>query len=167
MIPQPYKKPDEPWNPREKEYRFEKPKALDPFITLLPFFQSWTVGFDRHLELLKELQKFGKPDGYPPYNIKEVEPDHKYEIEMAVAGLSKEDITISITNGKLLVEGDAKSSDEDSYVHKGIAARAFSRSFILADYVEIIGASLENGILTVSLERKVPEDKKTKTIKIK
>lgn len=169
MIPMPYKKPDEPWRPWEKEPRqFEKPKAeIDPFNILRPFLQSWTVGFDHQFELLRELQKSAKAITYPPYNIREVEEDLKYEIEMAVAGFSKTDINISVEDGNLIIEGGSKATKDESYVHKGIAARSFKQSFVLADYVEVIGASLENGILTVSLERQVPEDKKPKTIKIK
>lgn len=160
-----YKKqyPKEPW-----DHWNDKPKVpVDPFATLRPFLQSWSVGFDRHFELLQELQKSAKAATYPPYNIREVEEGVKYEIEMAVAGFSKTDINISLTDGTLLIEGGSKTAKDDSYVHKGIAARTFKQSFILADYVEVVGASLENGILTLSLERKVPEDKKPKVIKIK
>jgi molecular chaperone IbpA len=104
---------------------------------------------------------------YKNYNIKEVEEDTKYEIEMAIAGFAKEDITISVKENSLVVEGGSKKTKDESYVHKGIAARTFTQSFVLGDYVEVTNAKLENGILTISLDRKVPEEKKPKTIKIK
>jgi len=167
---QPYKKswpdtPKEPWDRWTEKTKV--PVPVDPFAALRPFLQSWSVGFEHHFELLRELQKSAKATTYPPYNIREVEEGVKYEIEMAVAGFSKSDINISVTDGNLVIEGGSKASKDDSYVHKGIAARAFKQSFVLADYVEVVGASLENGILTITLERQVPEDKKPKVIKIK
>ena len=139
----------------------------DPFVLLRPFLQSWTVGFDQQFEILHKLQKANKSTTYPPYNIKEITEGVKYEIEMAIAGFSKEDVTLTIVDGNLKVEGGSTESKSDTYVHKGIAARTFVQSFVLADYVEVIGATLINGILTISLERKLPEEKKPKTIKIK
>lgn len=145
----------------------ETPKPIDPFVALRPFLQSWTVGFDHQFELLQELQKSAKATTYPPYNIREIEEDVKFEIEMAVAGFSKADISISVKDGNLLVEGGSKTTKEEGYVHKGIAARSFKQSFVLADYVEVTGAELENGILTIKLERQLPDEKKPKVIKIK
>lgn len=162
MIPGPYA-PKNEWNHKQ----LESTKPVDPFLALRPFLQSWTVGFDHQFELLRELQKENKTVTYPPYNIKEIEEDVSFEIEMAVAGFSKSDINISVKDNTLLIEGGSKTTKEESYVHKGIAARSFKQSFVLADYVEVLGAELENGILTVKLERQLPEEKKPKVIKIK
>ena len=138
----------------------------DPFALLRPFLQSWTVGFDHQFDLLKELQKSSKSSTYPPYNIKEIIEGYEYEIEMAVAGFSKEDIKISLENGSLKVEGGAKENKSNTYVHKGIAARTFVQRFVLAEYVEVDSASVENGILIIKLIRNIPEEKRPKIIEI-
>lgn len=156
----------EPWD-KPKSIALEPKPLPDPFTLLRPFLQSWTVGFDHQFALLQELQKSSKAVTYPPYNIKEVEDGIKYEIEMAVAGFSKEDLTISVEDSNLKIEGGSKKTKDESYVHKGIAARTFTQSFVLGEYVEVTNAKLENGILTISLDRKVPEEKKPKVIKIK
>jgi molecular chaperone IbpA len=139
----------------------------DPFALLRPFLQSWTVGFDHQFELLEDLRKNAKTTTYPPYNIKEIEEGSCYEIEMAVAGFAKEDVTISVQDSTLTVSGGSKESKADTYVHKGIAARTFEQKFGLAEYVEVSNATLENGILTITLKRELPEEKKPKVIEIK
>lgn len=144
----------------------EKPKPIDPFDVLRPFLESWTVGFDRQFTLLEDLRKNAKSVAYPPYNIKEIEEGVEYEIEMAVAGFTREDIKITIQDNSLKVEGGSKESKSDTYVHKGIAARTFLQTFALADYVEVKEATLENGILTISLIRELPVEKQPKIIEI-
>lgn len=137
---------------------------LDQLNTLL---NSWTVGFDRHFKIMEELRAQGqsiKPSTYPPYNIKSLKDD-KYEIELAVAGFSKSDITIEQTENRLSIRGSKPSSDEE-YLHKGLAARDFEQNFVLADYVKVIKVTLIDGILTVHLERELPEEKKPKVIPI-
>ncbi len=156
------KYPEHDWNRKQPSAQIQ-----DPFSMLRPFLQSWTVGFDHQFELLHQLQKSNKSTSYPPYNIKEIEAGCCYEIEMAVAGFTKDDIEISLQDGKLMVESGSPESQSENYVHKGIAARAFSQSFALAEFVEVKGAQLENGILTITLEREIPEEKKPKIIKIK
>lgn len=158
-----WKKKSEMW-----EAKVHKPPAppANPFDLLRPFLESWTVGFDRQFNLLEDLRKSSKSVAYPPYNIKEIEEGVEYEIEMAVAGFSREDIKITMEENSLKVEGGSKESRSDNYVHKGIAARTFVQTFALADYVEVKEATLENGILTISLIRNLPEEKQPKVIKI-
>lgn len=148
------------------DYESHKPeKPADPFLTLTPFLNSWTVGFDRHFQLLEELRKASKPS-YPPYNIIRVDDDENYIIEIAAAGFTKEDITITVKENQLTVKG-SKGGDEADYVHKGIASRNFEQNFALADDVKVTGASMTDGILVIDLEREIPESKKPKLIEIK
>lgn len=136
-----------------------------------PLFNRSTVGFDHLVESL-----FGDSTcttGYPPYNITRItnagELD-KYAIVLALAGFTEDDISIEVENNTLLITGNSDAlGNEDSsveYLHKGIAARKFTRSFRLSDDVEIEGASLKNGILTVTLVRVIPEKVSPKLIKI-
>jgi molecular chaperone IbpA len=138
-------------------------KLFDPKL-----FDSFSVGFDRMFKDLNMQLDSVKSAGFPPYNIKKV-ADNKYVIEMAVAGFSKTDIELTLDNGKLIVSGSTKNQEEDNsfYFWKGIAERAFTRSFSLADTVEIKNAEMVNGILKIFLENFIPEDKKPKKIDIK
>ena len=146
---------------------WEKSKPIDPFDILRPFLESWTVGFDRQFTLLEDLRRrSSKPSTYPPYNIKEVIEGVEYEIEMAVAGFRREDITITLQENSLKIEGGSKESKSENYVHKGIAARTFLQTFALADYVEVKKATIGDGILTISLIRNLPEEKQPKIIEI-
>ena len=136
-------------------------------------FDPLSVGFDKTFKLLSsQLESLGKGmPGYPPYNIKKT-GDNKYVIEMAVAGFAKTDIELTMENGKLVVSGKTKdANDMDNanvyYFYKGIAERAFTRSFTLADSVEVKNAELVNGILKVWLENLIPEHQKPKKIEIK
>jgi molecular chaperone IbpA len=136
-------------------------------------FDPFSVGFDKTFKLLADqLDTIGKNvPGYPPYNIKKVE-DNKYVIEMAVAGFAKTDLEITLDDGKLTIAGKTKdANDADNanayYFYKGIAERAFTRTFTLADSVEIKNAEMVNGILKVWLENFIPEHKKPKKIDIK
>ena len=140
-----------------------------PFSSFDPF----SIGFDKSFKALADqLETIGKNvPGYPPYNIKKVE-DNKYVIELAVAGFSKTDIELTLDNGKLTIAGKTKdASDLDNanayYFYKGIAERAFNRTFTLADTVEVKNAEMINGILKVWLENIIPDSKKPKKIDIK
>lgn len=146
-----------------KSKSVEKPS--DPFKLLDPFLSSWTVGFDRHFQLLEELRNASKPT-YPPYNIIQVDDEETYLIEIAAAGFTKSDIEITYQENSLTVTGK-KDVDSADYVHKGIAARDFEQKFALADDVKVISASMKDGILTIRLEREIPEHKKPRTIQIK
>lgn len=132
---------------------------------LTPLYRS-TVGFDRFARMLDEASSFETP-AYPPYNIERVDED-EYRITMAVAGFGPEDISIEVKGNSLTLTGkkagDAEATSE--YLHQGIAARAFERRFQLADHVEVKGASMEHGLLHVSLKREIPEALKPRTIAI-
>lgn len=128
-----------------------------------PFF----VGFNRELERFKRVQT--NSSGYPPYDLIKVDED-TYEIDIALAGFSKEDINVTVDNGSLIIKGDKQSNTNDesgTTVYKGISSRKFTRIFALGEYMEVTSAELEDGLLTIKVERIVPEDKKPKQIEVK
>jgi len=143
-------------------------KALSIFNQLRPV----SVGFDNvfdHFERMFE-DDFRVPSvNYPPYNIVKT-GTNKYDIEVALAGYNKKDIDVSYEDNMLHIKSkkdEKEDKDEDGVIHKGIAKRYFSKSFTIADDVEVKGAELKDGLLKVSLERIVPESKKARTIEIK
>lgn len=123
------------------------------------------LGFDQLERLVERTAKSGN-DGYPPFNI-EQSSEHGFRITLAVAGFRESDIVITVEDRQLMIRGrQAEDGDEDRiFLHRGIAARAFQRSFVLAEGVEVAGARLENGLLHVDLVRAVPE-KVVQTIRI-
>lgn len=124
-----------------------------------------TIGFEPILKRLAEISEtFPKVPTYPPYNIKKVD-ENKYVIEMAVAGFGKQDLELELQDGTLTIKGSV-SSEEADYIYKGIAERAFTRQFTLADTVEVKNADLINGMLKIWLERFIPDEKKPKKINI-
>ena len=132
---------------------------------LAPLYLS-TIGFDRLARMLDDLSAFEAP-AYPPYNIEKLGED-EYRITMAVAGFAEDDLSIELKQNTLTISGK-KSERPDSpgeVLHQGIASRAFERRFQLADFVEVRGASLENGLLHVTLKREIPEAMKPRTISI-
>jgi len=106
-------------------------------------------------------------NSYPPYNIRTTGEDH-YQITMAIAGFSEDDISITTEQNRLLVTGNRadEAEEQGEYLHRGIATRSFERRFNLADHVKVVSASLENGLLHIDLERELPEAMKPRTIKI-
>jgi molecular chaperone IbpA len=130
-----------------------------------PFYRS-SVGFDRLFRLLDEAQAVEAP-AYPPYNIERLS-ENAYRITMAVAGFAQHELAIEAKGNALTVTGkkDAKPELKTEFLHQGIAARGFERRFQLADYVEVKGAELDNGLLHISLERQVPEALKPRQISI-
>ena len=144
-------------------------KALSIFNQLRPV----TIGFDNvfdHFERMFEDDFRGlSVPNFPPYNIVKT-GSNTYDVELALAGYSKKDIDVSLEEGVLTIKTikDADEKEEKSGVlHQGIAKRYFSKSFTIADDVEVKGAELKDGLLKVSLERIVPEHKKAKTIEVK
>jgi molecular chaperone IbpA len=127
-----------------------------------PLFRS-TVGFDRMFDMLDQVADTSQ--GYPPYNIERTD-ESKYRITVAVAGFGEKDMTVEVRDGVLSVTGKREDANKQSYLHHGIAGRAFERRFQLAEHVEVRGAKLENGLLHVDLERIVPEEKKPRRIQI-
>lgn len=129
-----------------------------------PLYRS-TVGFDRMASLL-DAAASDTGNTYPPYNIERT-GDSSYRISMAVAGFSEEDISIEAQQNKLTIIGKKQDDDEQvNYLHRGIATRSFQRQFELADYVEVKGAALENGLLHVDLAREIPDAMKPRSIAI-
>jgi len=129
--------------------------------------QPFTVGFDETLELMREAATIAaKSVSYPPYNIKQVK-ENKYVIEMAVAGFSKSDIEMTLEGNKLVIKAASKDEDNGDYLYRGIANRAFERTFTLADKVEIKDAEMINGMLKVWLENMVKVQDAVKKITIK
>lgn len=132
-------------------------------------FEKFFVGFD---DQFNRMAKFHEDitkniPNYPPYNIKKNDENH-YTIEIAVAGFGQQDIDIEMADGKLIVRGNVKSEEEqDNFLFKGIANRAFTRSFVLNDEVVVNDAEMLNGMLKIFLERLIPETKKPKKIAIK
>jgi molecular chaperone IbpA len=135
----------------------------DPFSFSKQF--NTTIGFEPILKRLAEMSEaMPKIPTYPPYNIKKVD-ENKYVIELAVAGFGKQDLELELQDGTLTIKGNVSSEDAD-YIYKGIAERAFTRQFTLADTVEVKNADLINGMLKIWLERFIPEEKKAKKINI-
>ncbi len=124
----------------------------------------FAIGFDRTFQLLERASQAPSVN-YPPYNIVKKDDEH-FTIELAVAGFSKKDISIKKEKEVLSVEGKKDDSNQE-YVHRGLASREFRRSFTLADDVEIVGAQLLDGILSVDMKRVIPEADKPQLIKIK
>ena len=127
-------------------------------------FIGWDTTF-------KDIEKLGErmvknSGNFPPYNVIKVDED-TYLIEFAVAGFTKENIKVSQEKNALIIEGSMDEDEDIEYLHKGIATRSFTRVIALAEYVEVQGAEFKNGILTVTLERILPEEEQPKTIKIK
>jgi molecular chaperone IbpA len=135
-------------------------------IDLTPLYRS-SVGFDRLGSLINHaLNADSTSSGYPPYNIELID-DNRYAITVAVAGFTQEELDIQVENGVLTVRGEKAAKEERrKYLHQGIAYRSFERKFNLADYVEVTGADLSNGLLTISLVKEIPEAMKPKSIPI-
>lgn len=127
-----------------------------------PFF----IGFNREMERLSNVQLASRNTNYPPYDLIKLDDD-KYNLSLAVAGFSKDDIEVSVDNGTLIIKGEIAEVTDAEVVHKGIASRKFTRTFALGEYMEVTGAKMENGMLHIDIDRIIPEEKKPKSIKIK
>ncbi len=135
-------------------------------IDLSPLYRS-SIGFDRMGSLLDNALRSQKAAvGYPPYDI-EATGDNRYAITLALAGFEESELDIQVEKGVLRVRGKkADDSEEKSWLYRGIANRTFERKFNLADYIEVDGADLKNGLLTISLVKEVPEALKPRSISI-
>jgi len=138
----------------------------------IPSIHKFAVGFDNVLdELMRINAQQANGTNYPPYNVLKHDEDH-FSIELAVAGFRDGDITITVEKNILTIKGERPYASEDdaetaaTYLHQGIGYRNFARTFTLAEHVEVVGAKSENGIISVDLERKVPEEQKPKLIAI-
>jgi len=137
----------------------------------IPGIHKFGIGFDNIFDELMRVNAQQSNVNYPPYNIVKHSED-EFAIELAVAGFKEGDINITVEKNILTIKGEQaikvynEDQPEPEYVHRGISARDFARTFTLADHVEVVGAKVENGILTIALERQVPEEQKPKTIQI-
>lgn len=122
------------------------------------------LGFDNFERMLERVSKTAA-DGYPPYNIEQTD-DNRLNITLAVAGFAAEDLEVNVEDNQLMIHGKQIDEPDRLYIHRGIAARQFQRSFVLADGIEVIGASLDNGLLSIDLARPEPESRR-RNIKIR
>lgn len=164
-IPMPKGYPNHDWH---KPSQALPPKSVT-INSLFPNFDRWAIGFDPLLTVFKEVSTAAKQTSYPPYNIRQVNKD-LYYIEMALAGFDKAGLSISKQDKILTVSGEGINSQfgnsEFDYIHQGIARRDFDQEFTLADHMEVTKAEFEDGLLTITVERILPEEKKPKTIPI-
>ena len=127
----------------------------------------YAVGYDRIFDhLSRYVDNNVTSTGFPPYNIRK-EGDYNYVIEMALAGFGKKDIEVEVAEGTLSVRSVKENTEDESTVYRGISYRKFERKFTLAEDLIVNGATLENGMLTIELERVVPEEKKPRLISVK
>ena len=130
-----------------------------------PFF----IGFNREMERLSNVQLASRQVSYPPYDLVKLDDDN-FKLSLAVAGFSKDNISVTVDNSTLIIKGDNSVESEDvksEVLHKGIAARKFTRTFALGEFMEITGAEMKDGMLNIDIERIVPEEKRPKEIAIK
>lgn len=137
-------------------------------VDFSPLYRS-TVGFDRLFTMLDSLGQPEQTKSYPPYNIERT-ADDAYTITMAVAGFAEDELNIEARENTLTIRGEKATADDEqdeaTYLHRGIATRAFERRFQLAEHMQIKGANLKNGLLYIDLVREVPEEKKLRKIAI-
>ena len=134
--------------------------AMDLFRD--PFF----IGFNRELDRMAHVHQTATRQTYPPYDVLKLDED-TFQVSIAVAGFTRNDLDVSVDNGTLIVKGEITEVTDGEYLHKGIAARKFTRTFALGEYMEVTSASIEDGMLHINVNRVIPEEKKPKTIKIK
>ncbi len=163
---EPWKQKHQPQQPYRQLPKVDQ-KAVSIF-SLFPNIDRWAIGYDSMFELLEKAATATKSAGFPPYNISK-EGD-KYEIVMALAGYKRDQLDIKVEDRTLIVETifqEEKDEDSDIEVlHQGIAQRNFRSTFVLGEYVQVKGAKLEDGLLTIHLELELPEEKKPKHITI-
>ena len=124
--------------------------------------RSWTVGFDQFFD---RIESSHTNQTYPPHNVIK-HSDNSFEIAIAVAGFKEEDLKVTLDKSQLTIEGKESSSEDVEYLHKGIGTRKFDKVFDLAEHVQIKGVTLAHGVLSVKLEREIPEELKPKVFTI-
>ena len=136
------------------------PSAFD----FSPYRRS-TVGFDRLFDML-EHSALGQPgENYPPFDLIKLD-DNRYRIELAVAGFARDEVEITAQQNSLIIRGQKTEDAGADYVHRGIANRSFERRFALADHIQVRGADMRDGMLSITLEREIPEAMKPRRIDI-
>ena len=133
-------------------------------VDFTPLYRS-AIGFDRLFNMMEASSAKNTSGGYPPYNI-EQKDEHNFRITMAVAGFAEEQLDLTQKENMLIVKGERKVEEGRTYVYQGIAERDFERKFQLADYVKVVGASMENGLLHIDLEREIPQAMQPRKIAI-
>ena len=128
-----------------------------------PLWRS-TIGFDRLFDLAESAQRAAE-DHYPPYNIERLSDD-RYQISLAVAGFSPDEISVTAEQNVVTIEGNKPEKTEREYLYRGISTRAFKRQFNLADYVQVKNAAFDNGLLKIELVREIPEAMKPRRVAI-
>ena len=128
--------------------------------------RPFSVGFDNIFDHFNLHLENTRSVNYPPYNIKKVDKEN-YQLEMALAGFSKDDIEVEAKENTLSVSAKSSDKDDDSFVHRGIAQRAFKRQWTLMEHLEVQDAKFKDGVLVVDMKLNLPEEKKPRTIKIK
>ena len=125
------------------------------------------VGFDRIFDDMERRYANSVSNNYPPYNIARLQ-ENLYEIELAVTGFTKDEISVTVEADKLIIVGENKETTDITveYLHRGLALRDFERTFTLADHMTIRSAEIKNGVLTIRIEREVPEEMKPRVIDI-
>ena len=136
----------------------------------IPSIHKFAVGFDSMFDELMRVSNQQNQQNYPPYNVVKHD-DNTFVIELAVAGFREGDVTVTVEKNQLTIVGEKIESLDDlekdvEYLYRGISSRSFNRSFTLADHVEVTGADVNNGILSIKLERQIPEELKPKKIAI-
>lgn len=138
---------------------------MNTSIDFRPFYRS-SIGFDRLFDLIQNASRAAQSgDNWPRYDIVRTSED-SYSIRIAVAGFSRDELSLSFEPNLLVVCGTKADKDDVEYLHRGLATRKFERKFELADYVEVTGAALEDGLLTIDLKRELPEAMKPRQIPI-
>jgi molecular chaperone IbpA len=161
--------PHDPWGTKETSKQFTQKTPTEVLNQLMTQLVYRGVGFNAHTMFFSELANtLAAKSTYPPYDILSSE-ENKYEIRMALAGFKKSDLEITFQNQVLTIKTKDLEDDgiEGAYFHKGIASRSFTQAFPLAEYVNVVSAEMADGILTISLERELPDEVKPRTIKIK
>ena len=130
--------------------------SLSIFNQLRPFTVGYDTIFDRFENMFDNEHFFDQGGNYPPYNIVKT-GDYTYDIELALAGFSQDDLSIETKSGELTVSGSGEKNSQAEFIHKGIAKRAFKQIFRLADYIEVDGAEFKDGLLSIFLHREKPE----------
>ncbi|CAM2963023.1 Hsp20 family protein [Vibrio rarus] len=133
-------------------------------VDFTPLYRN-AIGFDRLLNMMESSSTKNASAGYPPYNI-EQQDENNYRITMAVAGFADEQLDITQKENMLIVRGERNAEEGKQYIYQGIAERDFERKFQLADYVKVVGATMENGLLHIDLQREIPEAMQPRKIAI-
>ncbi len=125
------------------------------------------VGFDRIFDDMERRFATQVTSNYPPYNIAKI-GDNRYQIDLAVTGFMKEEVTVTVEANELLIRGERKRDDDAAidYLHRGLALRDFERTFTLAEHMKVRSASVQNGILHIEIEREIPEELKPRVIDV-